>query len=310
MLAALFTLATKVGAQPTAPWRDSALQLSARIRALRDSLLEGDSTVREVARRDGLVIGASDRLTGAAAVALARFAEARRRWFGGSLPSPDGFRIVLRSEKTVDEWPPRTRELRTMVLAGLPDSGASVRTQRNVGDDRFAETLIDLYAEQMFASAGPQVTKWIEQGAPVSLPEKERRYIAMYAVVTGTGRAPRGCAAGNLSDCGDALGLRPSSMPARGGGYPAFVRVDLLLTALELGGPGAWERLRGTAGTHLELALAAAARLPIDSLLQRWRGDLLALRPIDSPIQFKAVLLAVGWTAAMLLAVLGLARWV
>ena len=310
LIAVVTALTGAANAQPAARWRDSALQLATRIRALRDSLLQGDSSVTEVARRDDLVIGASEQLRGTAASALERFARARARWFGGASPSPAGFRIILRSEKSGrhDEQL-LAPEIATVVLAGLPDSGGAARTQRNAVRRQIAESFIDLYGEMMYASAGPALLKWLDLVAPLSMPDQERRYIAMYALVTGTGRAQRGCVAGRLEDCAYALTLRAPTATEPGGAYAAIVRTDLLLTALELGGPAAWTRFRQSAGQSIETGLAAAAGMPADSLLASWRSGLLALRPTEAPVSVEGVLLATVWTAGLLLGALGVSRW-
>ena len=196
-------------AQPATVWQDSAGRLRARLEALRDSMFQGDSTVEEIERRGDLTLGASPGSRAAAGPALSRLVAARERWFGGASPSPDGFRIVLRSAPSED----RTY---TIVVAGLPDTGRAPRSERPVLRSRqLAESLIDLYGEMMYQSAGPGLLKWLDLPLPLSLPDQERRYLAMYAVVTGTGRAQRGCVAGRLGDCAYVLGLRPPASAAR-----------------------------------------------------------------------------------------------
>lgn len=301
---------TAANAQAAERWRDSALVLETRIRALRSSLLQGDSGVAEVARRDDLVIGASEPLRESAAAALERLLRVRARWFGGALPSAAGFRIVLRSDlssKNDDLW--RPQEPATVVLSGLPDSEGSVRVYSNAAPRRIAQSLIDLYGELMYASADPALHAWLERLPPLSLPDQERRHLAMYGLVTGTQSAQRGCIAGRLGDCATALKLRAEGKPQSPAGYTPIVRGDLLLTALELGGAGAWTRLRAAEGALVETALAAAAGMPADSVLARWRSGLLTLRPTDAPLSLPGILLAVGWTAGFLLGALGVARW-
>lgn len=297
-----------LGAQSAAVWRDSAAVLSRQVRALRDSILQGDSSVREVARRGNLVVGASPPWRGTASAALEKFDRVRRRWFGDELPSPGGFRIALRSEKYYGSWGSRwgDRELGIAVLAGLPDTGASVRTERNAAEHQIADLFIDLYAEMMWASAG--LTGWLEHAPPLSMSERERRYLAMYAVVTRTGRAQRGCIAGDPSDCAYVLGLRPPFGENPGGVLPSFVRTDLLLTALDLGGAGAWARLREAGSGGIEPALVAAAEMPLDSLLVQWQRSILAWRPTEGPLGAGGAALLVGWSAVLLAGTLTLAR--
>jgi len=308
MRCALCVLATPLAAQSAQQWRDSAARLTASVRLLRDSMLQGDSTVREVARRGDMVIGASETLRGEAAAAFERFTHVRQRWFGNAAPSDDGFRIVVRHGVPIPSRPGMS-EWSTVILAGLPDTGRSVRTQRMVQGKEIAEALIDGLGSMMWAQAGPVMTKWLQQPPPIAMGEKERRFIAMYAVVTGTGKAQRNCVNGVLDDCGYALWLREPKTSSPGGGYPVFVRADLLLTALDLGGPDAWTRLRQASGSDVEPMLAAAAGMPIDSLLDRWRGQLLSLRPSERPLSMPRLLLGLAWMAVLMLGALGSSRW-
>ena len=141
------------------------------------------------------------------------------------------------------------------------------------------------------------------------MPDKERRYISMYAFVTGTGAAQRSCVSGVLDDCAYALGLREPKSPAPGGGYAPFLRGDIVLTALEIGGPNAWGRLRGAMGNEIGPMLEAGAGMPLDSLLGRWRSQLLSLRPAEAPVSVTRVLLGLTWTALLILGALGVSRW-
>ncbi|MGQ0702058.1 MAG: hypothetical protein ACT4PM_02865 [Gemmatimonadales bacterium] len=155
------------------------------------------------------------------------------------------------------------------------------------------------------------MAKWLQLTPPLSMPERERRYLTMYTVVTGTGRAQRGCVAGRLADCAYTLGIGPPAIAEPGGGYIAFVRPDLLLIALELGGRDAWQRLRAAPGDSVAPLLAEAAQMPIDSLLARWRAAVLALRPSGGPIRLTTVMLAFGWMAAVFAGILigARSRW-
>ena len=132
----------------------------------------------------------------------------------------------------------------------------------------------------------------------------------MYSLVTGVGKAQRQCVRGDPEACAHALGLRRSSDPDAGGEYYPLVRADLVLAALEQGGEGAWARLIAEEGGSVEQRLAAAAGLPADSMLLRWRKGLLALQPDRGPLDLPAAGLILGWSALILAAGLGLTRWV
>lgn len=131
----------------------------------------------------------------------------------------------------------------------------------------------------------------------------------MYALVTGGGNAQRECVRGDLGSCAYVLGLRAPTIPEPGGQYYPLARADLLLTALDLGGEGAWGRLRDSPGTTVEEHLTAAAGMSADSLLSTWRSGLLALRPDHGPIGVGTIALLLAWTGLVLLVVLGIGRW-
>jgi hypothetical protein len=55
--------------------------------------------------------------------------------------------------------------------------------------------------------------------------------------------------------------------------------------------------------------LDAGARIPVDTLLLRWRDGLLALQPDRGPLDLSSAGLILGWSAVILAAGLGIARW-
>lgn len=307
LVAALLSAsAVSLSAQEAARWRDTARRVEAEYRALRDSMVQGDSTVREVARSGDLVVGASDDLRRIAQLALDRIGLIRRRWFGGGFPFEAGFRIVIR-EQTED----RTRPATMVVLSGLPDSGTAPRMDRTVPRRLIESTLVDLFGEMMLGVLSPTAREWLDGGIPLSMTEQEREHLVMYAVATGTGRSQQACLSGSVADCRYALGLGGSSREAPGNKYASFLRGDLLLHALELR-PDSWERLRtSTVGEPMAL-LAEASGIPPDSLIRRWFQSTLSSRPTHGPIETDAGLSALGWIGLLLFAALfgGRSRWV
>ena len=315
---ALLLLAAVPGAaraQTASAWADSARRLSIELAALKDSLQRGDTAVTEVARVGGLVISASRGQEAAAARALDRFAAERARWFGDASPSAEGFRMVIRS--TVDPaWvTPFRSGTREVVLSGLPDSGHAPRAFSTRSWDPLSgaaaldRVLLDQFAGLLYPTAAPAIRGWLPDHPPLAMPDFERRREAMRALFTASGPVVRRCAAGELASCAVALGLRGPRLRESDGRYGAFLRGDLLLFALEAGGPGGWARLNDPAGADVATRLAAAARLPGDSLLAAWRRGLLAGQPTEAPVQAAGVLLSLAWSAAILLGALGLSRW-
>jgi hypothetical protein len=78
-------------------------------------------------------------------------------------------------------------------------------------------------------------------------------------------------------------------------------RQSLMRLALASGGPRAFTRLSQSAGQPFERRLAMASGLPTDSLLRRWRSEIIAARP-------KSVTMAAsfGWSALAWAVVFGL----
>lgn len=315
LLAAILTLRSGLAAQNAAAWRDSTYRLTAEVKTIEDSLRKADEAIEEVARRQGLVASASARYRQIAAETLDRFDQARRRWFGEAMPSSAGFRIVLRHG---ERWSFRRNAAgpQSLAIAGLPDTGSAPRVtpflpaRRLSNSGTAAEEMISYYGNMMMESAPSSIQRWLPGGLPLILSDAARREQAMYALVTGDGSAQRACVVGDLGACAYVLGLRAPATPAPGGQYYPLARADLLLFALDQGGSGAWERLQDKSGKSAEAHLVAAAGIPADSLIARWRSGLMAMRPDHAPISSTTALAILAWSSAILLAALGTARWV
>jgi hypothetical protein len=318
--AALFcSLAITATAQQANAWHDSTVRLQARARLLEDSLMTGDSAATEVARRGDLVIAASPRQQSIAVPALDSFAATRQRWFGSAMPSPSGFRIAVQVDGGGRRWDGGTplgnaavgvaaQPIGSIILAGLPDSANAVRRLRSSSAADVAATLIDQYASLMLAS-DTVLTTWLENPPAFSVMMKDRRHRAMYLFVTGTGAMERDCANGDVASCSYALDLEHAPAARTGSIYSPDLRTDLLYYALDLGGAGAWTRLRNATGPAMPAKLAAAAQMPIDSLLARWRTSLLVLRPAKAVLGGESALVALAWSVVLLLTALGASRW-
>lgn len=310
----LLALAGPAAAQDAAAWRDSAYRLSAERQRVWDSLKQDDSELEEIASRAGLVVSATSEYRAFAEEVLDRFDALRRRWFGPALPGPAGFRITLRHGESWS-FGRQTSRPQSLSIAGLPDTGDArlapfVPDAKLGSPEKAAQRFLGEYGTLMMASAPAAIQGWLRAGLLLDHVEGSRRERAMYSLVTGVGKAQRQCVRGDAEACAHALGLRRSSDPDAGGEYYPLVRADLLLAALEQGGEGAWARLIPEAGGSVEERLAAAAGMPADSLLLRWRDGLLALQPDRGPLDLSAAGLILGWTALILAAGLGIARWV
>jgi|GEM_PF-2297254 len=311
----LLALAGPAAAQNAAAWRDSAYRLSTERQRVWDSLMQDFSEAEEIARRAGLVVSATTEYRAIAEDVLGRFDSARRRWFGPALPAAAGFRITLRSGESWS-FGRRTSGPQSLSIAGIPDTDETFRLAPFVPDEtlgsaeKAAQRLLGEYGALMMASAPAAIRGWLRAGSLTEFSVDSRREGAMYSLVTGVGKAQRDCVRGDSQSCAHALGIRRSGDPDAGDEYYPLVRADLLLAALEQGGEWAWTRLMAVESGTVEQALAAAAGMPADSLLLRWRDGLLALQPDRGPLDLSAAGLILGWSALILAAGLGIARWV
>ena len=311
----LLALAAPGTAQDAAAWRDSAYRLSAEAERVRDSLQQDDSVTEEIARRSGLMVSATAEYLASAEEVLHRFDAARRRWFGSALPAATGFRITLRSGE-LWSFGRRISRPRSMSISAIPDTVQAFRLALFVSDgtlgnaERATQRFLGEYGSLMMASVPEGMRKWLRAGLLLDLGEDSRRERAMYSLVTGVGKAQRACVQGDAAGCAHALGIRRSGDPEAGGEYYPLVRADLLLAALEQGGEGAWTRLIAEPEGSIEQGLAAAAGMPADSMLLRWRDGLLALQPDRGPLEVSSAGLILGWSALILAAGLTIARWV
>jgi hypothetical protein len=297
-------------AQRAAEWRDSSQRALVAMRAMRDSLYQGDSTTVEVARSGNLMIAASPNEAANAATALDHFAQVRLRRFGDGMPAAGGFRIVVRTEGVARAPNAGGGDITegSVVLAGTPDTGDAVRIQGRVRSEQLADYLVNHYGEMMVASV-PPLAAWTNSPPPLSMDEKDRRDQAMYAFITSTGESPRRCVAGDLVGCNLAFNLKRTIGPDSGRRLSQFLRADLLFFALDLGGSGAWNRLRTAADSGMSEMLAAAAQLPTDTVIARWRQSLLSRRPSTALVTPATTLMALAWTVLILGGAVGASRW-
>lgn len=86
-------------------------------------------------------------------------------------------------------------------------------------------------------------------------------------------------------------------------------RVSLAAMALDVGGPGAYDRLLAARGQPIADRLAAAARLDADSLIGVWRARVIAARPHTLAFQPRAAWAAVLWGTLLGFMALRSTRW-
>jgi hypothetical protein len=83
----------------------------------------------------------------------------------------------------------------------------------------------------------------------------------------------------------------------------------LISTALDLGGPGAYDRLMADTTASIPARLAAAAGTPLDAVIARWQAGLLHARPAPPSVPLSDGLLAVTWIGVLAAGALTSTRW-
>ncbi|HEX9346400.1 MAG TPA: hypothetical protein VF919_02395 [Gemmatimonadales bacterium] len=100
--------------------------------------------------------------------------------------------------------------------------------------------------------------------------------------------------------------LPPGTLPPPLGGS---ARILLVREALSAGGRDAYRRLMARPNATIGEKLSNAAGMDIDSLVVRWRNDVVAARPKPLTLPWWASLAAIGWTALFGFCALRSSRW-
>jgi hypothetical protein len=293
-----------------AAWQDTVSRLQAEQQALRSRLLVSDTSAVEVASRDGLRILATPGREDRARQVLDRVVSARRRWFGAAPPESE-FTISLHLRDREGGWASSTSPVRGVIIVTTA-RGASERRgvlRRNMEDgsaELLADRVLREYAEVVAAAIATPTRTWLAPGLPLERTDRERRSEVRYQVVTGTGTRREQCVGGEVSACAGLLGLMA---PGSGPLFPRLVRADLVLTALDIGGPEAWLRFQRAASVSPTAALEAAAGVPTDSLITLWWTGLLEERAGEVPLPPRAAVIAIGWLGILIAGTVGAARW-
>ncbi len=115
------------------------------------------------------------------------------------------------------------------------------------------------------------------------------------------------CAAGKDSACTELLRSTPPwslPSPLSRGAHRTLVQV-----ALRLGGREAYHRLLASPDAPLATRLAAAAGVGVDTIVARWRDEVLASRPASVSLPPWGAWVAVGWVAFFAACGLRSSRW-
>ncbi len=115
------------------------------------------------------------------------------------------------------------------------------------------------------------------------------------------------CAGGDDDECVALMRLAPNQRPSPP--LSVMARLLLLAFALDAGGPNAFPRLLEHSGRPMDARLAAASGLPVDSLVVRWRNNVLATHPNTVAADARAAWGAVVWSVLFAIAALRSTRW-
>lgn len=122
---------------------------------------------------------------------------------------------------------------------------------------------------------------------------------------SGHSRAVSSCEQGSDGSCLELLRSLGSLIPPLD--YQA--RLTLLETAVRLGGAETFQRFLATPAGPMGRRLAAAAGVNEDSLVGRWRSDVLAARPTPVPLPVLGAWVALGWIVVFGTCSLRSSRW-
>ncbi|HEY6224762.1 MAG TPA: hypothetical protein VIW26_13330 [Gemmatimonadales bacterium] len=124
---------------------------------------------------------------------------------------------------------------------------------------------------------------------------------------SGHAQAVDSCERGSDASCLELLrSLAPGAL-SRPLDYQA--RLTLLETAIRLGGAETFQRFLATPTGPMGRRLATAARVSEDSLVGRWRSDVLAARPTPVPLPPWGAWVALGWVIVFGTCGLRSSRW-
>ena len=133
------------------------------------------------------------------------------------------------------------------------------------------------------------------------------RSFADYFNRPATAASWRECTRGNDTECVQLLRTLPR------GSIPPPLGTDahrlLAHVALQIGGRDAYERLLADSSVTLGERLAAAAGVRLDTLVLRWRADVLAARPAVVTLPRWGVPVALGWIVLLVGCGLRSSRW-
>ena len=135
----------------------------------------------------------------------------------------------------------------------------------------------------------------------------DRRYYVAHVLLSASSAARDCIRDGDDQACIASLKRAPGGAPQPPMGVVA--RQFLVALAINAGGAEAYDRLTAHADEPIETRLSAAAGMPIDTLVSRWRAAIVAARPITVAADARAAWAAVAWGVLLMGIALRSSRW-
>lgn len=193
---------------------------------------------------------------------------------------------------------PLFKGIRERMFADLMTSPSQVSSRCLAGDLRRCRDALGLIP------TGDPLTEWYDA------PERRRLVVRMHDLLaTGSQRTEYAQCADRRSYAACDQLLRTIPRYVVPPPLPTSARHHLFRIALQSGGSGAYARLVGGQPRSVEARIADAGGMPIDSVVARWRADVLDARPPSPTPSLLSVWTAVGWGIGVLLVALRFTAW-
>jgi hypothetical protein len=265
-----------------------------------------DSVAKANATLDTAVVGvfhiaASPRLAAVAREAATVADRDVRRVFGAAAERFSNHRLVLRESSS------NGRGTNQVIIAefepGTQESNVSMAPQNAM---QIAAALRNRALGQLTRDLGPAFNAWLRAGLwtdPVSAADWSS---ARLMVVSSHASVARGCYRGATADCVALLGLAPAKDTTPLPINP--MRTTFVQEAARLGGAGAYERLVTAPGGVRE-RIAAAARVPFDSVVRSWQYNIRNTRVASDAMSPTIAAASLGWIVLCVGLSLRSSRW-
>lgn len=157
--------------------------------------------------------------------------------------------------------------------------------------------------------AGPLLRAWAGVVVPLERPRPEGLARAHLELVTSGTEGTPDCIGGDVEPCAALLRLHERDLPSIPERPLLMARRVLMQVALEMGGEGAYGRMLSAQGGTVGDQLAAAAAVPVDTVLRRWHTAVMAARPESTILTKKGAWMAFFWVVLFVAVASRSSRW-